>query len=173
MATIVWGGSVAGLLLLLFAETRHRRERSDRGDWRGRSLVLVGLFVIFAVGFLLVISGSVGYFPSVESKGAPSEPAWAMVAAMYVAMLAGIVAQSYYFREPSPSWFSWLKPALASPIIFIPLISSYQSSLSNLTNVGLAELMMLLIAFQNGFFWKVIFDKQAELLSKANQGRGL
>jgi hypothetical protein len=104
----------------------------------------------------------------IDSKGGLSPTQWGMVALMYLAMLVGIVAQSYYFKDstmPTTS-IAWLKPALTSPIIFIPLLSSYQTSLTNISDVSLGELMILLVSFQNGFFWKVVFDKQAEWLAK-------
>jgi hypothetical protein len=62
--------------------------------------------------------------------------------------------------------FKRIKPVLAPPIIFIPLLSSYQGALVNVTDVTIADLLILLVSFQNGFFWKVVFDKQAETLRK-------
>jgi hypothetical protein len=89
-----------------------------------------------------------------------------MIGLMYLSMISGIVAQSFYFGENVSPSASWIKPVLASPIIFIPLLSSYQSSLADMTGITVADLMILLVSFQNGFFWKVVFDKQAEALGK-------
>ena len=85
----------------------------------------------------------------------------------YGAMLLGMVAQYGYaqgerrqrrFRfEP----VSFMMPIFASPIIFIPLLS-----LTTDLSVGGAftqsKLMVYLVAFQNGFFWKSFFEQQRQ-----------
>jgi hypothetical protein len=106
--------------------------------------------------------------PSIEVKGEATAIQWGMIGAMYLAMALGVIAQSYYFADgisqagPMP----WVKPALASPIIFIPLLSSYQTALLGMSGFSINDFMILLVSFQNGFFWKAVFDKQAEVMRR-------
>jgi hypothetical protein len=165
-AFLIWvlSGVILGLVLLyelvkIYTDPARRR-------WAIGLTAIVAALAVIGAGFMISVS-----FPltgGVESKGGTSATPWVMVGAMYAAMVFGIIAQSYYFGEHAPpaSTPSWLKPLLASPIIFIPLLSSFQSSLSARAEIGMADLMILLVSFQNGFFWKVVFDKQAEVMSK-------
>jgi hypothetical protein len=85
---------------------------------------------------------------------------------LYVAMIAGMMAQYFYFYTRRKfRWRSFIKPFLASPIVFMPLVSAYQKALTSLDAFELGDLMLLLVAFQNGFFWKVIFDKREEQIA--------
>jgi hypothetical protein len=156
-ALLIVGLSVAVLLAVLFYELMQRSPTL----WSYLFFVC-----ILVVGIISLIVVSNYPAPSeIETKGGLSASApWVLVGLMYVSMILGIVAQSYYFLDRSSPPTSWLKAALASPIIFIPLLSSYQDTLQNLTSFTIAQLMILLVSFQNGFFWKVIFDKQAEQL---------
>ena len=90
---------------------------------------------------------------------------WNMVGLLYATMTAGMLSQYAFFKAPREAFrfTSFVKPIFASPIVFIPLASSYQSALAESQSFGLPELMIALVAFQNGFFWKVIFDKQAQV----------
>jgi hypothetical protein len=137
---------------------------------RVRQMRLIALLLLLAV----LVTTAVMLWPqsSIETKGEGSGAQWVMVALMYVAMTLGIVAQSYYFTgSGAPAGVSsWIKPTLASPIIFIPLLSSYQAALSSMSVVSIADIMILLVSFQNGFFWKVVFDKQAEAMNRRVAG---
>jgi hypothetical protein len=154
-------GTTSALILiaLLVSELLLRRYRH-----RLNIVALLSLLVIVAA----LIFSEWSVTPNIEAKGETSGVQWIMVALMYIAMTLGIVAQTYYFRSDAvePGFTSWIKPALASPIIFIPLLSSYQDTLSTIDQISLAEIMILLVSFQNGFFWKVIFDKQTEVMAK-------
>jgi len=141
-----------------------QRFKSKNASTAGLSLILL-LLVTMTIVVLLGFHSN--FFQSnVQSKGASDSAPWLMIAFMYFSMILGVVAQSFYFDGGVSPSASWIKPILASPIIFIPLLSSYQSSLASMTGVTISDLMILLVSFQNGFFWKVIFDKQAELLAK-------
>lgn len=116
-----------------------------------------------------ILSSSGG---GVESKGATYEP-WLLVGLMYGAMITGIIAQSYYFGIQAVPSTTWIKPILASPIIFIPLLSSYKPILgTTIDTITIDHLMILLVSFQNGFFWKVVFDKQAEAIQNQKAAGG-
>jgi len=132
---------------------------------RQRLAMLSALVLLTFVTLLVFASSSP---TKIEIKGETTPVQWVMVGLMYASMSLGIIAQSVYFRDDAKTRItSWVKPALASPIIFIPLLSSYQNVLSALNQISLAEVMILLVSFQNGFFWKVIFDK-AETVAKTD-----
>ncbi|HTG73088.1 MAG TPA: hypothetical protein VMB70_04930 [Terriglobia bacterium] len=102
---------------------------------------------------------------SLETKGAADETI--AVVFCYFAMLLGMVAEYFYaqgehkrrrFRfEP----ITFLMPVFASPIVFIPLLT-----ITNEMSIGgaftKAKLMVYLVAFQNGFFWKSFFEQSRQ-----------
>ena len=81
---------------------------------------------------------------------------------MYFALLLGIAANYFYFSAVL-SLPILLKPILISPIVMVPLVGLIQSS-SSIDEMKLVSL--LLVAFQNGFFWKSVFEKISKQESK-------
>lgn len=85
---------------------------------------------------------------------------------LYISMVLGILAEYFYSRLTSKdqkekqSYKGVLAAMLASPIVFIPLYASIQGGETEMNSLNSAKLMTFLVAFQNGFFWKVFFDKQ-------------
>ena len=161
---LLWIVSLAILLLLLLIEWRRAaREASTRVAEQSHA-------TRFILGLLLVICASVmaaTWLSTHETmdSGAQAVP-WGTVGLLYVAMIVGMFAQYFYFyAELKFRWRSFIKPFLASPIIFMPLVSAYQKALTGLDAFELGDLMLFLVAFQNGFFWKVIFDKKEEQLA--------
>ncbi len=77
-------------------------------------------------------------------------------------MLAGMAAQYFYLKTDRARfrWTLFIKPVLLSPVIFLPLLAGLGDHLNG-GPWNLARLMLLFIAFQNGFFWKTLFDAQA------------
>jgi hypothetical protein len=55
---------------------------------------------------------------------------------------------------------TFLAPMLVSPIVFIPLLSAFQSIDVDLANLATPKLMIFLVTFENGFFWKAFFDNR-------------
>ena len=53
----------------------------------------------------------------------------------------------------------FLMPIFASPIVFIPLLTISSDAAMN-GPFTQARLMVYLVAFQNGFFWKNFFDEK-------------
>ncbi len=161
---LLWIVSLAILSLLLLIEWR-RSVRTASIETAQRSRV-----IRFIVGLLLVIGVSVVgaiFLRSHETmdSGAQAVP-WGTVGLLYVAMIMGMVAQYFYFYSRRQFRLrAFIKPFLASPIVFMPLVSAYQKALTSLDAFELGDLMLLCVAFQNGFFWKVIFDKREEQLA--------
>jgi hypothetical protein len=166
---------IGALALMLGADTfRSKEQGAGQPTPSTTKLGILALVLLSAVA-AAVISTSLTGLPDIQSKGGgvPSRP-WLLVGLMYASMVLGTLAQAFYFRAGQANWSSvseWVKPVLVSPVIFIPLISSYQTALSHVEDFGIGELMMLLFAFQNGFFWRAIFDKQAELFVRRRKGR--
>ncbi|GEP56714.1 hypothetical protein [Reyranella soli] len=131
----IWilAGSTIALLGVFLIEFWVKPRRSESPATRSIGM-RVSVLIAVALGLAVLVALAVlvrSSLPSaIEPKGVSETTSWGMVVVMYVAMVAGIVAQSYYFGDGAQVRWSWLKPALASPIIFIPLISSYQTSLS-------------------------------------------
>ena len=154
---LIWLSALglAALLALLF-----RRHKAPALFGLGAlALVLYGAHAADLVGW-----------PGREFVSKGDEPGWGLVAALYVAMVLGMLAQYAFDRFSRPrgrrrkfAWETFIAPVFASPIVFLPLAASYL----NMTPSGnVPWLMPLLVAFQNGFFWKYIVDTQQEVFKK-------
>lgn len=160
---LIWGVSI-GLLILLLLRELWQVSRSSKVNLQyrpgpGSVTVLLAIFITIT---LLVIATSMLSLP--EAMGAGDNPIpWSTVGLLYLAMLAGITAQYFFFAKEGDNFQlrAFIKPFLASPVLFIPLASSYQEALHPFEAFSMADLMMLLAAFQNGFFWKIVFDRLA------------
>jgi hypothetical protein len=113
--------------------------------------------------------------PDVAAKGGEEQPL-VVTAALYLCMVAGMLAQYLYIRFLRPKsnrkkwdWGNFLAPVLASPIVFIPLQGALQSAGVNLTAQSEPRIMLLLVAFENGFFWKDFFDRQRQEIVKNDE----
>jgi hypothetical protein len=90
-------------------------------------------------------------------------------------MTGGMFAQYLYRYLERPvryrqkwDWGCFIAPIFASPIVFIPLAAAFQNVDIDLTNprLKLPQLMIFLVAFENGFFWKEYFDRKRKQLEK-------
>jgi hypothetical protein len=100
---------------------------------------------------------------AVEEKAALDETA--AIVFCYLSMVLGMVAQYFYVQAERGKtkfefdWMTFLMPIFASPIVFIPLLT-----LTSEVAIGgaftRAKLMVYLVAFQNGFFWKSFFEQR-------------
>lgn len=110
-------------------------------------------------------------FPDVEieTKGAVQEGA--AVALCYVSMLVGMAAQYFYKqaergdKKLSFAPLEFLMPIFASPIVFIPLLT-ITSDLALTGAFTSGKLMVYLVAFQNGFFWKSFFEQRQKAIEQ-------
>jgi len=124
----------------------------------------------------VVLSAAVVYLLSpgrVEQMGGADETA--AIGICYLSMLMGMVAEYFYAQaERGGRRFkfqplAFLMPIFASPIVFIPLLT-LTSELGGGGAFTRAKVMVYLVAFQNGFFWRTFFDqrrKAVELERKA------
>lgn len=89
---------------------------------------------------------------------------------LYISMILGMLSEYLYARFRSPrrlrSKFDmgvFLSPILISPILFVPLYET----LSNVVTPSKATGMLVLVAFENGFFFKGYFDQRRALHENA------
>ena len=96
----------------------------------------------------------------------------------YASMVLGMMAEYGYAQAERGNkkiefdWMSFMMPIFASPIVFIPLLT-----LTSEVALGGAftrpKLMVYLVAFQNGFFWKSFFEQRcAEAKSAGRSDAG-
>jgi hypothetical protein len=92
---------------------------------------------------------------------------WAFIVVLYACMLLGMASNYLYGRSATtkstrPPFDAWnfVKPMLASPIVFIPLLGAFQSASADINLTPTGKLMIFLVTFENGFFWKEIFDNR-------------
>ena len=90
----------------------------------------------------------------------------ASVFVCYGCMLLGMMAEYGYAKaERGDTSFTFellpfLMPIFASPIVFIPLLSLMTEDAMSGGAFTRAKLMVYLVAFQNGFFWKSFFEQR-------------
>jgi hypothetical protein len=147
---------IAASLIVLAVVLVGRR----RSHWPA-ALVSLGLAAVILWRFLGAPVDMGTTVPVIEVEPAGSLP-WGLIGLLYLAMLAGMAAQYVYLKSERARfrWHLFVKPVLLSPVVFLPLLAGLQDHLDG-GPWNLARLMLLFIAFQNGFFWKTLFDAQA------------
>jgi hypothetical protein len=86
---------------------------------------------------------------------------------LYLCMIIGMFSHYAYTRftkpkdkRPSFDLGLFLAPFFTSPIIFIPLLASLQNANIDLQNLTTTKIMVFIVAFENGFFWKEYFNNR-------------
>jgi hypothetical protein len=160
--TLTLSASVAGLTACVwYVNLVHRRPR--------RIAPTVALTIVAGLVLRYALTG-----PEVETKG-PVHEAIA-IAFCYAAMLLGMVAQYGYDqaerREFTFDPAAFFMPIFASPIVFIPLLTVI-GDVQSTGALASSKLMVYLIAFQNGFFWRGFFDARRAAGAAAGRSRDL
>lgn len=85
---------------------------------------------------------------------------------LYIFVLLGMATHYVYDRLEQPNmrkkfnFEAFIAPVFVSPIVFLPLLGVIQSLVGELQNLTTnTKIMLFLVAFENGYFWKVIFDQ--------------
>lgn len=139
-------------LVLLVIELAYRAF-TKRGGLLPRTLIVLAAgWVVFAVAPR-----------AVQTRGASDEIVAIVIC--YLSMVFGMMAEYGYAQAERGNkklefeLMPFLMPILASPIVFIPLLT-----LTSEVAMGGAftrpKLMVYLVAFQNGFFWKSFFEQR-------------
>ncbi|HZF13025.1 MAG TPA: hypothetical protein VFE33_29900 [Thermoanaerobaculia bacterium] len=118
-----------------------------------RFLLEAGLLVVAA----LVLRFTTG-FPEPASRqsfgsGSISLP---ILVLLFVCILVGMAARYVFYLRGRFSWMSFLKPLCVSPIVLLPLLGTLQGSAAL---EPIQVISFCLLAFQNGFFWRVVFER--------------
>jgi hypothetical protein len=145
--------SIVGLLLVLGLWAKNARQ------WR--SLIAITIAV---VAFALLLNRVFG-FPETPVSAMGLRGDFLLWLALYVSMLLGMFAQYAFRHFDRPrrrrtewDWHLFLAPVFASPLVFLPLATSFISAGLDLESLTAPRLMIFFVAFENGFFWKEFFD---------------
>jgi len=127
-------------------------------------------FTVFLAALSVAIYALAFPDPTITDKGVIQEVV--AVALCYVSMLLGMIAQYFYKqadrgdRAFTFAPLEFMMPIFASPIVFIPLLTITQDmALGGAFTKG--KLMVYLVAFQNGFFWKSFFEQRQKTIEPA------
>ncbi len=127
--------------------------------------------IILIIGFLVLYK----YFYIVEipiAKGVQGNTGvttWITIGLCFIAMIFGMICHSMFFYYILPKedrdkvkkdWGKIIAPICVSPIVFIPIVTLLQNAKVDLMNPSYADITLFLIAFENGFFWKEIFNNR-------------
>jgi len=121
-----------------------------RTHWR-RTFWIEAFFLIAA---FLVLRWQVG-FPTIRQSFSGTTTA-TTIFVMYVCVALGTVANYIFHLKGRFSWKSLARPLAVSPLVLLPLMGTLQGR-SEIEDVQL--IWFGLLAFQNGFFWRVVFDR--------------
>jgi hypothetical protein len=127
-------------------------------------LILVVLICLAAV-LLHRFFGFIEVDQQFSAKSA-EDFSYAPYIALYLSMILGMLSEYLYTRFSSPQELRlpfdfgvFVSPILISPILFVPLYET----LSNVVTPSRATGMLVLVAFENGFFFKGYFDQRRAL----------
>ena len=129
--------------------------------WKsGRRRNVVAVVIALAVGGWILSAVA----PATTRTRGGGEGATLLVS--YIAMVLGMMAHYVYTQVEKGQtsltieWLPFFMPVLASPIVFIPLVTIAGQVPSTGGIFTRAHVMVYLVAFQNGFFWKHFFDRR-------------
>lgn len=113
----------------------------------------------------------------VDKMGSIAETASMIIC--YAAMVLGMAAEYGYSiaerrtrgETSSFDMLTFLMPIFASPIVFIPLLTLTSELGAGGGAFTRARLMVYLVAFQNGFFWKQLFEQRRQTVTSVAHGQ--
>jgi hypothetical protein len=124
-------------------------------DWAtegGVRRLLIGTGCLLATALILhLLTG----FPTADGRrqafgGGVSDEQ--MLALMFLGVVAGIAAHYAFYARGRFSWRSFARPLVVSPIVLLPLIGSVQGAALETIQI----FSFVILAFQNGFFWREV-----------------
>ncbi|TKJ40367.1 hypothetical protein CEE37_08550 [candidate division LCP-89 bacterium B3_LCP] len=129
---------------------------------------------VVILGVIILILNRVFKFPQIITTMGPGQET-IIIIFCYICMVIGMSAQYLYQQAQSDNdrikikMAPLLMPIFVSPIVFIPLLAIIQDIPMGSGALTKSRLMLYFIAFQNGFFWKEIFEKQRQrILNNSN-----
>ena len=138
------GAAVLFLIVLLW-------EFATSGASRSWALQL-GLLLVGVVGLFLIFRSGASSHRQAFGQGQE----YALIAVVFVCILLGMAARYFFYLRGEFKWRSFLKPFLISPMVFFPLLGTipFGNQIEPIQWISFA-----LLAFQNGFFWRVVFER--------------
>lgn len=117
-----------------------------------RRFAAVGLALL--VAFLAILHLSTGFPGSSAGRMAFGDtfPVVTAIGLMFGGVILGIIAQYLWSKPVAFSWLEFLRPLVVSPIVLLPLIGSLEGG----GPAPLQLVSLVLLAFQNGFFWQQV-----------------
>ncbi len=132
---------LAYLILLVF----------DLVKLKKKKVTLLQILIVSIVSIVLYLL--TGFpFPKVSFGGSSSTTT---VFIMFGFVVFGIVS-NYLFFVKAFEWREFLRPILISPIVLMPLYGLLEGA-NDIQDMKMISLC--LASYQNGFFWKVLFEK--------------
>ena len=164
---LVWGSSLGFLCLVLSWSIQRRNVRPF-------------IWALITIAIVLGMLTSTGLIPlpwkeDLTSRG---ESQRFLIVILYGAMIVGMIAHYLFFhlsrskkRRRKIDWGNLLAPVLVSPIIFLPLAAVFDSVESYPTTADASRLMLFLVAFENGFFWREFFENRKKAWDQVGEGQ--
>jgi hypothetical protein len=122
--------------------------------------------IFFMVVIVVILHKYSGYFNTIEEKMDVIIPEYWTLCGLYVSTIIGIVGHHIFIqirgveekkKKMQIKWMPLIKPLIISPIIFLAVMNQHTQMGGG--GEGLkANIMQFILAFQNGFFWKTIFE---------------
>lgn len=147
MSSLVTNITVAvGVLYLAASFVFFHRTRNRRAF----ALSLLGLVLLF-----VLLRVSTGFPSSRQAFGGAAQSM--VILTMFGCVVIGMAANHLFYLRDRFSLLDFVRPILVSPLVMLPLIGSLPAtgSVERVVFISLAFL-----AFQNGFFWKSVFDRE-------------
>lgn len=117
-----------------------------------------------------------GYFSDIQEYGTFTLHESVILGGSYLSMVLGMIAHHIFIqvnmieeqkkgRKRKFRWFPLVMPLAISPLVFIPVLGQLQTLGAQATTFK-TIVMQFLLAFQNGFFWKTIFEQMQRKFDK-------
>lgn len=125
------------------------------GLMANRSLKRFLIEALILVGFFTILNVTTGFPASSSRQAFGGVSPMTAIGIMFVCTILGIIAHYLFYLKGEFSLRTFFKPLFISPIVFLPLVGSVQG-VSDLESIQMISFGIL--AFQNGFFWKVVLE---------------
>jgi hypothetical protein len=152
-------GSVTYALLVAFCASG---VFAGYDGWRTHWGLAFWIETFLLITAFLILRLQVG-FPTIRQSFSGTTTAHT-VFVMYLCVVLGTVASYIFYLKGRFSWKSLVRPLAVSPLVLLPLMGTLQGR-SEIDDVQL--IWFGLLAFQNGFFWRVVFDRAKPTTKKS------
>jgi hypothetical protein len=162
--SLVWLSSLGLLLVGVYQAVRDHR-------WREWLVWLLGLAALMA----LFLRSRIVLPPFSARPAARGDDGALLIVVLYLVMLVGMFSHYLYsfLRRPRArrrrfDLAAFVAPVFVSPIVFLPLASVLRSlEAGNPANADASRLLLFLVAYENGFFWREFFENRRETRNEA------